>query len=139
MEQVDGHPRGRRVSRGGALLAYAWWAACGAAAGIGALSILTIGPFVLLGTGVLVVVGLAWGRLRGTGHAAALAGVGLAVLYPAWLNRQGPGTVCEPLGDDGLHCVDQWSPWPFVVLAILLLIAAIALDLLIRRLPTLLR
>jgi hypothetical protein len=41
------------------------------------------------------------------------------VLYVAWLNRDGPGQVCTSTATD-TSCADEWSPWPFVALAVVL-------------------
>lgn len=52
-----------------------------------------------------------------------LAGLSLPVLYVAWLNRGGPGTVCHTL-EGGEGCTEEWSPWPFLGVATLCLAAA---------------
>jgi hypothetical protein len=57
---------------------------------------------------------------------AALAGVGAAVLHLAGHNRDGPGTVCHTTGT-GIDCVDEWSPWPFAVVGVALVLGSVFL------------
>jgi hypothetical protein len=52
-----------------------------------------------------------------------VAGLALPVLYVAWLNRGGPGEVCHTRFN-GQECGDAWSPWPFLGVAVLFLVAA---------------
>lgn len=105
--------------------AFAWWALAGAGMCFGLLTLLTVGPLVLLGT--LMLCGfLLWKPGYGWGMTGLLSGAGLPVLYVAWLNRGGPGSVCH--GDArAVSCVDEWSPWPFAGLAALLVVAGVAL------------
>lgn len=117
-------PSGTNPSRGPAPWAYLWWAAVGAGAGIGVIGILTIGALFLAGTLVLVVIGVAWGPLRNTSVIATVGGLAAAPLYLAWLNREGPGTVCEST-HDVRHCVERWSPWPFLIVGLVLLAASV--------------
>ena len=96
----------------------AWWLVTGALLGLGAVSILTIGVFVLP---IGIALGMAGAVVPALHNRAALvmiAGLALAVLYIAWLNKDGPGEVCNSAGTS---CTDQWSPWPLVLVAILLL------------------
>lgn len=106
---------------------YLWWAATGALIGFGVVSLLTIGVFLLAGAAVLLVAGFSLPAARKGGHVGALAGASLAPLYIAWLNRQGPGTVCEALRD-GTRCEDQWSPWPFLAAGLALLAVAVGVG-----------
>ena len=112
--------------------AYLWWLLTGAVLGLGLVSLLTVGVFLMAGAAALVAVGVACRPLRNSSCTAAVAGIGFAPLYLAWLNRSGPGTVCEALGD-GSRCVERWSPWPFVVVAVVLLAMAAGLVLAARR------
>ncbi|MER7004113.1 hypothetical protein ABT297_13870 [Dactylosporangium sp. NPDC000555] len=104
----------------------------GALIGLGLASILTIGLVLLLAGCVLAVVGIRLGPLRNHSAAAVLAGVGVAALYLAWLNRGGPGRVCQTTGTT-TSCIDAWSPWPFLVVALLLVAATVFLIRLARR------
>jgi hypothetical protein len=47
----------------------------------------------------------------------AVLGPAAPLIYLAWLNRDGPGRVCETTIDGVLHCGDRYSPWPFVAIA----------------------
>jgi len=112
--------------------AFVWWTVVGALLGLGLASILTIGLVLLLVGCVLAVVGCLLRPLRNHSAAAVPAGLGLAVLYLAWLNRGGPGRVCETTGTN-TSCIDAWSPWPFLVVALLLFAATVVLVRLTRR------
>ncbi len=118
-------PEGRRPA-----WTYAWWVVVGGVIGLGLVGILTIGIFLLPVGLVLLTVGLVHPKLRNESAVASLAGLGLPALYVAWLNRDGPGSVCT---SDGVTCADQWSPWPFVAVAVALLVASVVLLQLIRR------
>lgn len=100
-------------------LVIAAWVAVGCAYVFAALAILTIGIFVLpvalLATAVLL---LRHGADRAVAG-ALVAGEGLPLLYLAWLNRQGPGTICRT-SDGNLACGDQISPWPWLVAGLVL-------------------
>lgn len=107
--------------------AYLWWIAVGGLIGIGVASLLTIGLVFLLAGGVLGVIGSLLPALHNRSAGAALAGLGAAALFLAWLNRGGPGEVCKPLSDDGMSCVDAASPWPFMAVAAALVAGAVLL------------
>jgi hypothetical protein len=64
---------------------------------------------------------LLWALELGWGMAGIISGAGLPVLYVGWLNRGGPGQVCTSTATSS-ECTDAWSPWPFVVVAVLLLV-----------------
>lgn len=107
-----------------------WWFTTGAALGIGAISILTIGaPIVLLGA-VFLIIGLMRPALVGRSVAMIMVGLAAAPATLAWLNRGGPGAVCNSKGATQT-CVDAWNPWPFVAIALLLV--GIGLIFLLRR------
>lgn len=108
------------------LWTYLWWAATGAIVSFGVVSILTIGVFLLPIGLVLVIAGVAWKASRNESAIAAVGGLAAAPLYLAWLNRKGPGTVCETLPDGVNSCSERWSPWPFLAVAAILLIVSIA-------------
>jgi hypothetical protein len=105
---------------------YAWWLVVGALVGIGIAALLSIGVLLLALAGVLVVIATRTPALRNRSALAIPAGVGLAVLYLAWLNRDGPGNVCETTGST-TTCTDQVSPWPFVAVAVVLVAASVIL------------
>ncbi|WP_371671943.1 hypothetical protein OG985_32600 [Streptomyces sp. NBC_00289] len=97
------------------------WLAIGAAAGLGVLTIPTIGPYVLL-ISVAAALGVATRRRSAAGLPGLLSGVGLPLLYVAYLNRHGPGTVCTTTAT-GQSCVDEWSPWLWLAAGGALLLA----------------
>ncbi|HEX4472895.1 MAG TPA: hypothetical protein VH085_13065 [Nocardioides sp.] len=110
---------------GDSVLAFLGWCVLGATACLGVLSLLTIGPFVLLLT--LMLAGLMLWRVDfGWAMAGMISGASAPLLYVAWLNRGGPGSVCTFSADGGQSCGDEWSPWPFLVVAVLLAAAGVA-------------
>jgi hypothetical protein len=111
------------ITRGDSVRAFAGWCLAGAGGCLGVLSILTVGPFLLLGTLLLS----AWLLSRfnfGWAMGGLLSGAALPVLYVAWLNRDGPGQVCTSTATRET-CADEWSPWPFVVAAVVLAVAGV--------------
>jgi hypothetical protein len=94
--------------------------------GLGIAALLSVGLALLLLAGVLALIGARTPALRNRSVSAIPAGVGSAALYLAWLNRDGPGRVCETTGSE-VSCVDQASPWPFVVVAALLVAVSVVL------------
>ncbi len=112
--------------------AYAWWGLAGALLGVGTISILTIGAPLLVAGASLVAAGAWWSRVRGRSVVALPAGLALAPAYLAWLNGHGPGMTCERTATE-VACSDRWSPWPFVAVALMLVVVSIGLALLLRR------
>ncbi|MBO9556022.1 hypothetical protein [Cellulomonas sp.] len=106
--------------------AYGWWVLVGALAGLGVAGLLTIGVVFLAVAVVLVIVGLRVPALRGSAALGAIGGLAAAPLYLAWLNRSGPGRVCTTSGVD-TTCADQLSPWPFVAVAVVLVVVCVVL------------
>jgi hypothetical protein len=51
-----------------------------------------------------------------------LAGFGVAPLLIAYLNRDGPGNVCNATAG-GSSCTEEWSPWPWLIIGCVLLAA----------------
>ncbi|GAB7006051.1 hypothetical protein JCM18899A_35240 [Nocardioides sp. AN3] len=98
------------------------WLVVGTLAGFGVLALLTIGPLLLLAAG-LVGVGCLLLRLVNRSMAAIPIGLAIAILYLALINKDGPGTVCDGHGS----CTEEWSPWPFIAAAALLVVAAVAI------------
>ena len=117
--------------RGDSWTAYGLWCLAGAGLSFGVLSILTVGAFVLLLT--LGLCGwLLWRLDFGWGMLGLLAGAAVPLLYVAWLNRDGPGTVCTVTATE-TTCSDQWSPWPFVAVAVVLVVAGLVAFVRFRR------
>ena len=107
--------------------AFAGWCVMGAGLCFGVLSMLTIGPFVLLVTFFLCAF-LLYRVEFGWGMGGLLTGAAVPLLYVAWLNRRGPGEVCTRTST-GLSCGDEWSPWPLLAVAVALVVAGIVMFL----------
>jgi hypothetical protein len=108
--------------------AYTWWAFalwCLAGVGfcLGVLSILTIGFAVLFVTLVLSAL-LLWRVGVGPALTGIVAGGAAPVLYVAWLNRDGPGSHCTVTATSS-SCIDEWTPWPFLVVAVGMVVAGV--------------
>ena len=88
------------------------WFLVGALYALAVLGALTIGIFVLP-VAVVATVLLARVPTARIGSTGLVSGAGLPLLYVAWLNRDGPGTVCTSTSSSS-SCIDEWSPWPFV-------------------------
>jgi len=118
-------------TNGDSFPAFVGWCLAGAAGCFGVLSMLTVGPFVLLAT--LFLCGwLLWRFNFGWAMGGLLTGAAAPLLFVAWLNRDGPGEVCTRTAT-GETCSDEWSPWPFVAVALVLAVAGVAVFLRGRR------
>lgn len=107
--------------------AYLWWLAVGALVVFGFLAGFTIGiPFLLLGC-VLAIAGAAIRATRSLAMTAVAAGFALPLFYIAWLNRDGPGTICTK-GATYQSCEEQSNPWPWAVAGVLLIAATLVLT-----------
>ncbi|WP_037569332.1 hypothetical protein [Phaeacidiphilus oryzae] len=108
---------------------FAAWVVVGAAWVTGLLGVLSIGllvlPLAALGTALLL-----WRRAT-AGAPGALSGAGLALLYVAYLNRGGPGTVCTATAG-GTDCLDEWSPWPWLAAGVAVAVAGAVLFVTLR-------
>jgi hypothetical protein len=111
--------------------AFAAWVVVGAGLALGVLSILTIGPFVFLATFVLCGV-LFFKTGFGYGMTGLVSGAAVPLLWVGWLNRGGPGTVCTTSASAS-SCVDEWTPWPFVVAALVLFVVGLVLFIRLQR------
>jgi len=100
------------------------WAVIGATYCLSVLTVLSIGIFVLP-LALLLTALVATRRGGATGLLGVVAGLGVPLLYVAFLNRQGPGTVCTA-SHGGQSCGDQWNPWPFLVVGLIPPVAATA-------------
>ncbi|MFZ0322866.1 MAG: hypothetical protein WAN48_01915 [Actinomycetes bacterium] len=95
------------------------WLVVGTLASIAVLGALTIGVFVVP---VAVVTAVIVATRRGAlaGWPGLISGLGVPLLWVAYLNRSGPGTVCTTTPTSA-SCVDEWSPWPWLVVGLLLI------------------
>lgn len=126
MTQAPPSPAGPSTSLRPPPWTYAWWTAAGALLGFGVAGLLTIGIFLLPVGLVLVVAGSTWQPLQSSSALASLGGLAAAPLYLAWVNREGPGTVCESLAGEVTSCAERWSPWPFLAVAAALVAISVA-------------
>ena len=110
---------------------YAGWCVAGAGLSLGVLSLLTIGPFVLLVTFALCG-WMLWRQGFGAGMAGIVTGAAVPLLYVAWLNRDGPGQVCTRTAISE-SCGDEWSPWPLLAAAVVLVVVGIVMFAVLRR------
>jgi hypothetical protein len=105
---------------------YGWWALVGAAFAFGLAGALTVG-FLFVGAGlVLLLVGLFTPALRNSSALGAVGGLGVAPLYVAWLNKDGPGRTCRT-ADGVTTCIEQWNPWPWALVGLLLVVVCAVL------------
>ena len=110
------------------------WAGVGALAAFGIAGLASIGVFLLAGAVLVAGVALATPALRPPSVPGLLVGLSTAPLFIAWLNRDGPGPVCTTTAES-ISCSDQWSPWPFVAVGVLVAGAGLALLVAGRRAP----
>jgi len=96
------------------------WAAVGAGFVFGVLAILSIGVFVLA-IDVVAAVLLARRPEARAGLTGLVSGLGLPLLYVAFLNRAGPGTVCTTTATSQ-SCADAWSPWAWLFIGVALVV-----------------
>ncbi|MFI1509499.1 hypothetical protein [Streptomyces sp. NPDC020597] len=113
-------------------VAWGWfvaWLAVGACAGTGLAALLSVG--VVLLSAAAVAAGLLLRKSPRNAIVGLSAGPAVPLLYLAYLNRGGPGTVCRTSAG-GQSCTEEYSPAPFLVGAVVLLCAGflifIALD-----------
>ncbi|MBO0511920.1 hypothetical protein, partial [Streptomyces beijiangensis] len=110
---------------------FAAWAVVGAGFALALLTVLSIGLFVLpvaAGLALLLV------RLKGSerGLPGIVSGLSAPLLYVAYLNRSGPGTVCTRSGT-GEMCEEQWNPWLWLAAALIAVVGGVVVMLAVRR------
>ena len=107
--------------------AWVWfiaWIFVGLALMFALLGALTIGVFILpIGVGLTLFV--ATRRGSKVGLPGLISGASLPLFYVAYLNRDGPGTICRSFADGSSECVEQWSPWPWLVIGALALLGGV--------------
>jgi len=91
------------------------WVVVGCALALGVVSF-ALGPFVLIPAAVLAVVMIRRPAARRSAY-GALIGVGLLLLFVAWLNREGPGTTCWEHGKS-MGCGEHLNPLPWLLLGV---------------------
>ena len=109
------------------------WIVVGVALMLAILGAASIGVFVLpVAVGLAALVATRNGST--VGLPGLISGASLPVFYVAYLNRDGPGTICRSF-DGGSSCTEEWSPWPWLVVAVLLLLGGIAVFVVMSRRP----
>lgn len=99
---------------------FAAWLIIGAGYALSILGAASVGLF-LLPVVVLATVLIARRQHARSGLPGLISGLGIPLLYVAYLNRTGPGTVCTTTAGGGQNCNDEWSPWPWLAAAVILL------------------
>jgi hypothetical protein len=102
------------------------WAAFSVWAGVGAISCflaLVLGTIGLALTVVFVVLAASRPTLRSSAWGVA-TGAGLPLLYVAWVQRKGPGTICWSTASAS-GCDQYANPWPWLVVGLVLLSAGV--------------
>jgi hypothetical protein len=100
------------------------WLLVGASFAVSLIGIMSIGLFVLP-IPVVATLLLARRRQTTTGLPGLISGLAVPLLYVAYLNRAGPGTICAAVAG-GQECTDEWSPWPWLAAGVILLVVGIA-------------
>ena len=98
------------------------WTVLGAGVALGTISV--IGIIVLPVTG-LAVIFVATRRTSDGGLPGIVSGLGLPLLYVAYLNRDGPGEVCRTWAT-GSSCTEEWNPWPWFAVGAAFVLAGVA-------------
>ena len=99
-----------------------WFIAAGLCT-TGLAALYTIGV-PLVAAGAALVAFLAYSKRLRPAWPGAIAGPAAPLVYIAYLNRSGPGTVCTGSAT-GSSCTDQYAPWPFLVTAVVFVLLAL--------------
>jgi hypothetical protein len=99
---------------------FAVWLIIGAGFALSLLGAASIGLFVLP-LPVLATILLARRRHAASGLPGLVSGLGIPLLYVAYLNRAGPGAICTTI-TGGQDCTDEWSPWPWLAAGAILIV-----------------
>lgn len=100
------------------------WVAVGAMVPMVVLGAFTVGIFFIPVAGVLTLILLSR-RASWVGLPGLITGVGVPLLVVAYLNRSGPGNICYTHPDGSGGCTQEWTPWPFLLVGLGLLIGGI--------------
>lgn len=111
------------------------WIIVGTLLAFGVAGLLTVGVYLIPIAAILGVIGLSLRTSRSASALSGLIGAGAVALYIGWLNRGGPGTVCET-SQATVTCIEQWSPWPFVLVGAALILAGLWLPWKLSRTPS---
>lgn len=112
-----------RSSAPAALAWFGCWLVAGASWVVSVLGAFSTGVFSLpVAIGLTAL--LATRRTSSVGLPGIISGAGLPLLYVAYLNRGGPGNVCTTFRG-GQSCTQEWSPWPWVGIGSVLVVAGV--------------
>jgi hypothetical protein len=100
------------------------WLLVGAGYALSLIGVASIGLFVLP-LPVLATVLLVRRQPATRGLPGLISGLGVPLLYVAYVNRAGPGTICAAV-TGGQECNDEWSPWPWLAVGVILLVLGVA-------------
>lgn len=101
------------------------WAVVGVGGVLAVLGALTIGVFVLpIAVGLAVLLATRPGATIGI--PGLISGASLPMFYVAYLNRDGPGNICQSFADGGSACTEEWSPLPWAFIGMVLILGGIA-------------
>ncbi len=99
------------------------WALVGCAA---ALAVVSLGPLLLLPAVLLGAWMASRPAIRGS-SAGLLTGAGMLFLFVAYVNRQGPGTLCWQHGTAS-GCDTYLNPLPWLVIGVAMVLAGIVVQ-----------
>jgi hypothetical protein len=106
------------------------WAIVGVGLGLG---VSVIGLFTVPASLLIAILLLTRTRLRGSAY-GVLVGIGIPLLVVAFLNREGPGTVCHSFdGGRGMQCDDLYDPRKWATLGLAFIVAGVLAQLLTGR------
>ncbi len=98
------------------------WALVGVGFGLG---ISSLGIFIVPASAVVTMVLLTRPGLRGSAY-GALVGIGTVLLFVAFDNREGPGTVCHSYDHGrGMRCDELYDPRKWLVAGLVLVAAGL--------------
>jgi hypothetical protein len=102
------------------------WALVGVGFG---LAISAVGIFTVPASAIATIFLLTRPRLRASVY-GILVGIGIPLLLVAYLNREGPGTVCHTIdGGSGTQCDDRYDPRTWLLAGLVFVVAGLAAQL----------
>lgn len=107
------------------------WPIIGAALSFSVLGAMTIGVFVFPFAIAALLALLKWGGNRKS-SVGLISGVGLPLLYIAFINRSGPGMICTTFGNGGGRCDEEMSPWPWLIIGAVFVVTGVVLFIRLR-------
>lgn len=118
-------------TRGPSWWTFIAWPLVGAALAFSIVGAMTIGLFILPFATAALLALLKWGGNRQS-SVGLISGIGLPLFYIAFLNRNGPGLICDSMSNGGRECMQEYSPWPFLIIGVGFVALGIALFMRLR-------